>query len=84
LTCGEVVAALVGVAAVVGDAAVAGVLDETAAVGAEVTGADAEVVDGVVVVAEPAVEPELEVPAGVACDRLSASRRSWFLVRCRA
>jgi hypothetical protein len=85
LACGEVVAALVGVATVV-DVAAAGVLDEIAAVGVEVVGAGAEaVVDEVVVVAlEPVVEPELELPAGVACDLLSASRRSWLLVRCCA
>ena len=77
------VAALVGVAVAVGVAAVVGVLDEPAAVDVEVAGAGAEgeadevVVDeGEPVVVEPVVEPECEVPVGVACDWLSASRRS--------
>jgi hypothetical protein len=84
LACGDVVAAGVGVAAVVGVAALVGVLDETAAVGVEVVGASAEAVVDEVVVDEVAlvVEPELEAPAGPACERLSASRRSWLLVRC--
>jgi hypothetical protein len=90
LACGDVAAALVGVVATVVDVAVVGVLDEIAAVGVELVGAGPEaVVDEVVVAVEPVVEPELElpeleVPAGVACERLSASRRSWFLVRCCA
>jgi hypothetical protein len=85
LACGEVVAALVGVVATGVDVAVVGVLDEIAAVGVELVGAGAEaLVDEVVVAVEPVVEPELELPAGVACDLLSASRRSWLLVRCCA
>ncbi len=98
MPCGDVVAALggvavavgvavvVGVAMVVGIAVPVGVLDETAAVGVEVVGAGAEAVADEVVVdeVEPEAEPELEVPGGVACDWLSASRRPWFLVRCCA
>lgn len=78
------VAAAIGVAMVVGITVLVGVFDETAAIGVEVVGAGAEAVADEVVVDEVVVdevEPELEVPVGVACDWLSASRRPWVLAR---